>query len=241
MPSGVYKRTEEHKKNISKAQKGCIVSEETKRKMSETQKRIGNKPLSWKGKHRSEKTKERMSIARKRYLANDGINPMGMKGKHHSEETKRKISKNSAKIWLGKHIPKKIKRKISEKQKGISRPQTTGEKHGNWKGGISSLTEKIRHSLRYKEWTRKVFQRDNYTCQKTKIKSKGNIVAHHIKGFAKIIEENNIKTLEQALSCQELWDINNGITLSKKAHKEFHKIYGFGDNNKEQLKEFLKS
>lgn len=31
----------------------------------------------------------------------------------------------------------------------------------------------------------------------------------------------------------------NGITLSKKAHKEFHHIYGTKNNTKEQLIEFL--
>ena len=35
--------------------------------------------------------------------------------------------------------------------------------------------------------------------------------------------------------------IDNGITLSEKAHKEFHKKYGIKNNTKEQLDEFLKS
>jgi len=33
--------------------------------------------------------------------------------------------------------------------------------------------------------------------------------------------------------------VDNGITLSAKAHKEFHKKYGKIKNTKEQLKEFL--
>ena len=33
--------------------------------------------------------------------------------------------------------------------------------------------------------------------------------------------------------------IENGITLSLKAHREFHKKYGFRNNTKEQLEEFL--
>ena len=32
---------------------------------------------------------------------------------------------------------------------------------------------------------------------------------------------------------------DNGITLSKKAHKEFHAKYGKTNNTKEQLQEFL--
>ena len=34
--------------------------------------------------------------------------------------------------------------------------------------------------------------------------------------------------------------IDNGITLSKKAHDEFHKLYGKNNNTREQLVEFLK-
>ncbi len=33
-----------------------------------------------------------------------------------------------------------------------------------------------------------------------------------------ILKENNITSLDQALNCQELWDISNGITLCKKCH-----------------------
>jgi len=35
--------------------------------------------------------------------------------------------------------------------------------------------------------------------------------------------------------------VSNGITFSEKAHKEFHKKYGFKNNTEEQLKKlFLK-
>ena len=35
--------------------------------------------------------------------------------------------------------------------------------------------------------------------------------------------------------------IDNGITLSEKAHKDFHNIYGNKNNTKEQLEEFLQT
>ena len=35
---------------------------------------------------------------------------------------------------------------------------------------------------------------------------------------AKIIEENNIKTLGEALGCDELWDLGNGRTLCIDCH-----------------------
>ena len=33
-------------------------------------------------------------------------------------------------------------------------------------------------------------------------------------------------TKQQALDCEELWDISNGAPLCSKCHNIFHKIYG---------------
>jgi len=51
------------------------------------------------------------------------------------------------------------------------------------------------------------------------------LVAHHIQNFAQFPELR--------------FAIDNGITLSKQAHNEFHKRYGRKNNNREQLDEFL--
>lgn len=39
----------------------------------------------------------------------------------------------------------------------------------------------------------------------------------------KIQEENNIKTLEDAENCEELWNINNGRTLCRNCHRGINK------------------
>lgn len=97
-----------------------------------------------------------------------------------------------------------------------------GERASNWRGGITSLLQQIRHCPKIREWREAVFRRDNYTCQRCRIKN-GNgkttyLEAHHRKSFRQIIGENNITDLEQALECKELWEVNNGLTLCGKCH-----------------------
>ena len=53
--------------------------------------------------------------------------------------------------------------------------------------------------------------------------------------FSDIIIENNIKTLEDALQCKQLGDINNGITLCKKCH-ELTENYGWKQTHKNRRK-----
>jgi hypothetical protein len=96
--------------------------------------------------------------------------------------------------------------------------QTVGELNNHWKGGITPLMRQIRSCLEYKQWRSNIFFRDNWTCQTCG--SRGcSLEVHHIKAFSLIIKENNIKTLEDALNCEELWDINNGVTLCEECHK----------------------
>jgi len=44
--------------------------------------------------------------------------------------------------------------------------------------------------------------------------------AHHIIPFWLVLKRNNIKTLNDTLSCDELWDTNNGQLLCVKCHRE---------------------
>lgn len=169
----------------------------------------------------------------------------GMRGKHHSEITKKKMSKNNGRYWQGKHFSKKHLEKLSKFQKErfkknpvwnkglpidektrikiskalkgkkfseehrrkISESQT-GENGNNWQGGITPENAKIRGNIEFRLWREVVFARDNWTCQKYGIKG-GKLHPHHIKNFAQYPELR--------------FAIDNGITLSDKAHDEFHK------------------
>ena len=158
-----------------------------------------------------------------------------LKGRHLSKKHKRKISeamKGKKHKYSHKHS-EETKKKMSESHKGKSHSEQTrkklsklfkGKKSWSWKGGVTPKYEKIRKSIEFRLWREAVFARDNWTCQKYKIKG-GKLVAHHIRNFAKIIE---LRT-----------SIENGITLSDKAHREFHKKYGEINNTKEQIEEFL--
>jgi len=149
-------------------------------------------------------------------------------------KAREKISKFCSRYCLGinnaktRVITEETKRKISLSKKGKKRgymPWLDGENHPQWKGGITTEKHKIRNSIDYRLWREAVFARDNWVCQKHKTKG-GKLHPHHIKNFSQYPELR--------------FAIDNGITLSEKAHREFHKRYGSRGNTEEQLQEFLK-
>ena len=89
--------------------------------------------------------------------------------------------------------------------KGKEYPRMKGKNHPNWKGGTSKAYKTGYFRVEYKEWRRKVFERDNYACKKCGFKgSQGYLTAHHIKSFAKYPELKFI--------------VSNGITLCRDCH-----------------------
>lgn len=93
-----------------------------------------------------------------------------------------------------------------------------------WKHWLTKKNLLIRGSLEIKKWRKEVFSRDWYICQKYKIKG-WKLVAHHILNFSKY----------ESLR----FTVSNWITLSERAHLEFHKRYWKINNTKEQLALFL--
>ena len=134
------------------------------------------------------------------------------KGHKHLKETKEKISKAKKGVKRSNETIKKISKALK------------GSKSYLWKGGITPLNKQIRNCFEFRQWHSDVFTRDDFTCQTCGARSgKGKVVylqAHHIKSFAKILEEYQIKTFKQAINCEELWNINNGLTLCIDCHKK---------------------
>lgn len=108
--------------------------------------------------------------------------------------------------------------------KGKRFTQITGEKHHNWKGGISKLSHSIRCLSEMKNWKKQVFIRDNATCKicgrRRKAGDRVEIQADHIKPFCVIMKENKISTVTEALKCKELWSLQNGRTLCVECHRK---------------------
>lgn len=101
----------------------------------------------------------------------------------------------------------------------------TGSKNPLWN---PERTDEERSGIRaipgYKKFVCDVIKRDNYTCQCCGKKIRGDGKIHHLDGYNWCKEKRT--------------DINNGITLCNNCHENFHKIYGRGNNTKEQYIEF---
>jgi len=110
-------------------------------------------------------------------------------------------------------------------------PNIKGEKNHFWKGGKTKLSSKIRNSAEYSFWRMSIFKRDFFTCQycgaKNKKGEKYIFDADHIYPFSKILDDFNITSIEEAISCKQLWDIDNGRTLCRECHK---KTDSYGSN-----------
>lgn len=111
---------------------------------------------------------------------------------------------------------------LSDRSSGALNPMygMKGNKHPNWRGGVTPLAEAIRKCLEYKAWRKAVFERDKHTCQLCGDSRGGNLVADHIYAFSWILEDHEITSMEQALQCAHLWDVLNGRTLCEECHEK---------------------
>jgi len=101
----------------------------------------------------------------------------------------------------------------------------SGKNHWNYK---PDLTDEERNNKRNSpedtKWRKDILKQDNDTCQCC-FQEGGKLIAHHIESYG---DNKELRTIT-----------SNGITLCEEHHIEFHKKYGYGNNNRKQLEEFL--
>lgn len=103
--------------------------------------------------------------------------------------------------------------------KGLKVLSLSGENHWNWQGGKTKVQKAVRNSMEYKKWRTTIFERDNYLCQMCGIKGTRLNVDHWPKPFSLLVKENNIQSLEDAVNCDALWDVENNRTLCENCHR----------------------
>ena len=100
----------------------------------------------------------------------------------------------------------------------------SGENNGNW--NINKTYEERNKDRKYSEYDdfiKRVLNRDNHKC--IVCESSKDLNVHHLDGYNWCIE----KRLED----------KNAVTLCSKCHKNFHSKYGYGDNTREQFKDWF--
>lgn len=99
------------------------------------------------------------------------------------------------------------------------------ENHPRWDKNKTDHERIIKRKYKeYSNFVESCLKRDNYTCQITQ-QVGGKLNVHHLNGYS---------------WCKNgRLDINNGITLSEKIHKEFHSTYGIINNTKKQFVDFI--
>jgi hypothetical protein len=217
----IKKMSESHKKRFEEDPNARIINSEAQKryyaetpgaieKNIEAQKRVYiNDPHArdrsrerQKRSHDKPEVKERMSIAQKKYF---------------SEHPEAKVAQSVRRT--GTKASKATTIRMSETRRGENNP--------HYKHGLTDVYHNTRYSAKNNEFRGAVFQRDNFIDQITlqPLKHDERIV-HHRVAYNDILQRHKIKTFDKAMECNALWNIDNGVTMSKQNHEQFHKIYG---------------
>lgn len=207
MPSGEYTKTKEWKEKMSKALKGKIPWNKGKK--------LGYSPMQGKKHTEESKNKIRQTLKTSGHKPNfkKGNVPWN-KGKKWNKEVRDKISK--ARIGKPSNSPFLFKKGM----KAFPHKILKGEKHPNWKGGITSLRNQIYNNIKNRQWRSDCLERDNYQCVFGGKEHGNKLHVDHIIPFSFILKKYLITNLKDALECEELWNINNGRTLCFECHKK---------------------
>jgi len=160
--------------------------------------------------------KEHREIAKKMFVPTDkqlkSLELGREKGTNHLQGIPKSDSSNRKRSIAHKIFWKNNPEKLADRGKKIR-----GENHYNWNGGISNLNRSIRQLDEMRKWQKQVKKRDKrcMVCG-----NKNELESHHINSVSNIMSNHNITNRDEARKCDELWNINNGITLCRKCHYE---------------------
>lgn len=172
--------------------------------------------LAQKGKQLSEEHKQ--SLKDNHWSRNGGTSPF--KGRAHNSDSKvilrqKKIDQFSQ---YSEEELKEMRMKESCTKRGIPIEE--------FNGFSAPEGTRIRQSAEGKAWTYDILAKANFTCVKCNERG-GKLHAHHLNGF------NLFPELR--------FDLDNGVCLCESCHDVFHRVYGKGNNTKDQFDEWLKS
>jgi 5-methylcytosine-specific restriction endonuclease McrA len=122
----------------------------------------------------------------------------------------------------------KISISNTHKKAGIKPPSMKGKKWRSKKDGyITPIKDRITNGLKYKQWRQSVFIKDCFTCQVCGKSGGNDLQAHHKKSMKTLIEEVLLNLplydlYDGAIEYTPMWDVDNGITLCEKCHRNIH-------------------
>lgn len=124
-------------------------------------------------------------------------------------------AKIAKKIWISDHTVFVILKKngVQRRNNGV-----LWKDNPNWKWWYTKTTKQLRKHYIYKQWRKKILERDQYIC--VHCWSKKILEVDHIIPLYKLMKEHIIRTITEARECKQLWDINNWRTLCKSCHKK---------------------
>ncbi|HEA21193.1 hypothetical protein LCGC14_2536770 [marine sediment metagenome] len=124
---------------------------------------------------------------------------------------KRTAIKNKNRKWTMESRQKSSMSKLNQTKEG-------------WSGFATPTYKRIYKWLKcVVGWYDDVKERDSYTCQSCGDDKGSNLHSHHIISLKTIVEQNKIKSLEDAKQCEILYDLGNGKALCENCHKLIHK------------------
>ena len=102
-----------------------------------------------------------------------------------------------------------------------------GENNPSWKGGVSSLRDRIRSSREYKKFRESVLEKDNHKC--IICGSSVDLQVHHIYPFA-LFPDDRMRVEHAATLCADHHTIKSS---------SFHGLFGTRNNTPEQFEYYV--